>query len=72
MQDDRKRRRLQYEKELVAQIAEQRGSSGSPDLHINKDYINNIKRYKSALQDEIYKKEGKVVPKSFGKKQISQ
>ena len=68
MQADRRRRRLQYEKELVAQIAEQRVGRGSPDLHINKDYINNIKQYKSALQDEIYKKESKVVPKSFGKK----
>ena len=72
VQAERKRRRVEYEKELVAQINERRGSSGSPNMHINKDYISNIKHYKSALQDEIMKKESKVIPKTSGKKLISQ
>ena len=71
-QADRKQVRIQYERELVAQIDERRVYSGAPDLQINKDYISNIKQYKGALEAEIKKKETRVIPMTSGKKLISQ
>lgn len=41
-------------------------------MHINRDYINNIKQYTSALQEEIMRKESRIIPKTSGKKLISQ
>ena len=49
----RKQKRLAHERELLVQIEARRQSAGSGDLHINKDYINNIKQIKNQLQDEI-------------------
>ena len=50
LHEERKKKRLDYERELISQIDAKRNSTGAgSDLHINKDYINNIKSIKDML-----------------------
>ena len=53
LQEERKRKRIEYERELISQIDAKRNSTGNQNLHINRDYINNIKNIKDMLQEEI-------------------
>ena len=77
LNQERRQRRLNYEKELQTQIDEKRrggagptGNSPVKELHLNKDYIENIKQIKDLLKEEINLKEAVVVPKTSGKRLI--
>ena len=73
VQEQRKQKRLAYERDLLSQIDERRQSNNnSPNLHINKDYIQNIKQIKDLLAEEISLKESVIVPKTTGKRLIAQ
>ena len=68
----RKQKRLAHERELLEQIEARRQSAGSGDLHINKDYISNIKQISNQLQNEITQQEAMVIVRTSGKQIIPQ
>ena len=39
----RRKKNLAHERELLSQIEQKKNKSSSPDLHLNKNYISNLK-----------------------------